>query len=353
MKNPTIKPSLSSTLSLKKLTLPAVVILLLGNFVAHQATPLVQAQSRGNIDLTVSPPVAYLQVNPGTRLTHTITIKNTGESAMTITPSVKDFMPDPKTGSPILLDESSFKYFAVPEKELQPIEIQPSQTKQVNITISPPKDAPEKEYPLSIIFDAQASSTALDYSSLSADKSSLVGGVASNMIVLVSEKNQIGKQQAIADMGIPKIIDSFRTLELKPVVKNEGFATSTVVGQAVIKNWLGKEVASFQFFPDNILGLNQRPLRALNASKPDSPQPMPMKYKPSFLLGPYVIEYTINNQLEPSGNPDPESVSVVRSTVVAMPIFVMVAVIAGIIVAAWYWRQGKGEGEEGGKNPFE
>lgn len=289
------------------------------------------AKAQGGLDITITPPVAYIQVKPGSRAIHTITIENTGDQDLKITPAIKDFSTDPKTGLPILADKYSFEYFVSIEQQLQTLELKPSQKAQMTLSIAPPQNAPEKEYPLSIVFEAQAARE------IPTQNSQLQGSVASNLIILVSEKNEISKQQVISDFGTPKIIESFRPLILKPILKNESLATSTASGSAVIKNFLGKEVARFEFFPDNVLGFSQRPLRALDQTKPDSLQPTELIYNPKFLFGPYVIEYSINSQ---------EATKSFRTTVVALPLFVLAAALAGLVVAIWYWRQEKN------KNPF-
>jgi len=300
-------------------------------------------QAQGGLDLTISPPVAYLQIKPGARSIHTITIENTSSQDLKIDPSIKDFSTDPVSGLPILMDKNSFEYFVSVEQQLQPIELEPTQKAQLTLVIAPPQNAPEKEYPLSVVFEAQAARD------LPTQNSQLHGSVASNLIILVSEKNEIPRQQTISDFGVPKIVDSFRPLELKPILKNENLAASAASGSAVIKNWLGKEVASFQFFPDNVLGFSQRPLRALDQTKPDSLQPIPFRYDPTFLIGPYTIEYTIQNQdsAEAGTTTTPAMTEkTVKTVVLAVPIFVLAAILAGLVVAIWYWRQEKQ------KNPF-
>lgn len=288
-------------------------------------------QAQGGLDLTVTPPLTYLHVKPGSQSIHTITIENTGSQDLKITPNILDFGTDQDTGLPILLDKNSFEHFVSIEQQLQPIELGPTQKAQLTLVIAPPQNAPEKEYPLSIVFEAKASRD------IPTQNSQLSGSVASNLIILISDKNEIAKQQIISDSGTPKIIDSFRALELKPIIKNESMATSIASGSATIKNMFGKEVATFKFFPDNILGFSQRPIRALDQTKIDSIQPTTFTYDPTLVVGPYTIEYNIESQ---------DTTKTFKSVVIALPIFVLVAILAGFIVAFWYWRQDKN------KNPF-
>jgi hypothetical protein len=147
---------------------------------------------------------------------------------------------------------------------------------------------------------------------------------------LVSKQNQIAKKLTLSELGTPKIIDSFQPLSLHPVFKNENLAATQASGSAVIKNWLGTEVARFEFFPDNVLGFSQRPARALDRNNLDSLEPTDLYFDPKLLLGPYTIEYSLYNQ---------EEVKIIKASVVAIPFLILAAILAGGGVAIWYKQQ--------------
>lgn len=311
----------SSTLLQLSLAIAIAVVASVAS-VALKHPPIALAQSP--LQLTVSPPVSYLHVKPGMRATHTITIHNTGDSQVTVTPAVNDFSVDPETGLPILADELSFEHFVSLAQQLQPIKLEPDQRAQLTLAIAPPQTASEKEYPISVVFRASQPETQ--------QASKVTGSVASNLIMLVSPRNSLPKSLELADLGAPKFIDSFQPLELRPKIKNSGLSAATASGSAVIRNWYGTQVAAFELYPDNVLGFSSRPARALDTNKPDSTQPLPLRYAPQLLLGPYTITYVLDND---------GTLETYQHTTIAVPSLVLLALAAGTGVAVWYWKSGK------------
>ena len=288
------------------------------------------ANAQGSLDLTISPPVSYLHVKPGSKQAHTIHIQNNGDHTITVTPTVHNFSVQPDTGLPQLADDHTFPHFTSLDQQLVPMLLEPDQKAQLTLAIAPPQNALEKEYPLSIVFVAEEDDATTP--------SRLKGSVASNLILLISSKNEFTQRLTVAEINAPLLLDSFQSLSIHPLLKNEGLATSTASGSAVIKNWMGTEVARFELFPDNILGFSQRPARARDLEKPNSLQPIPFDYKPTLLLGPYTVEVTLNNQEELTTN---------KKTVVALPFLALIALFAGGTISFWHWKQEKT------KNPFE
>lgn len=288
------------------------------------------ATAQTGIDLTVTPPVAYLHVKPGMRDSHVISLDNTGSSALRITPEIVSFSTDPQTGRPILGSSHDFEHFVSLEQQLQPVLLQPGQKAQLSLAIAPPQSAAEKEYPLSVVFRAKQTSQ-------SQTESPVEGLIVSNLIILVSQRNELPKQLNFADHKSLRFLDSFSPLDLGLTVKNEGLAATTASGSARVKNLLGKEIVHFDFYPDNVLGFSQRPLRALDPEGLDSIKPMQLRLDKGFLIGPYIVEYTLNN----------ENTNLTANTIIiAVPIFGIIALIVGAIIAVWYWQQ------KIRKNPF-
>lgn len=283
------------------------------------------AVAQRSLELTVSPPVAYLKAAPGMEQTHIVSLKNNGVTTVAVTPSIVDFSLHEVTGAPVLQENHSFPYFTMPASALKPIELKPGQVAQLQLKIEPPVTAPDKEYPLSIVF------TADNLGTRGSEATQVSGAVSSNLIILVSDKNNLEKKLVVEDLGMPGVIDSFRGVTAQPVLKNERFSAGAASGSAKLTSWTGRAVAEYQIYPDNILGFNSRKIRALKPdSEPDTNLPTVTKFsfRPAFMLGPYRFSLTLDNDGE---------FTTYTHTVFAIPFSIFAAALIGAVVGGVYW----------------
>lgn len=248
------------------------------------------AQSENSIALAISPPTAYLKVQPGGQATHTITLENTGSQPITLQPRLVDFSSDGKTGNPILSPVTSFPFLDIDGTSFQPVTIAPKSKAQLTLRISVPQGAPSKEYPLTVLFE----NTEPAENSLSAG-AGLAASIGSNLIVLITGVDNPDVNLSLESLQISKIHDSFRPIVFSPLVRNRGIAAAVASGSAEIKNWRGTVIASFPIYPSVILaGTSRELLTQLNADqKQDSPLIGPFSFKKPFFFGIYTITLTV------------------------------------------------------------
>lgn len=282
----------------------------------------VTAQTTG-FSLIVAPAQAYLKILPGNRATHTITLENTGDATLEVTPKVLDFATDGKTGVPILLGKTEFAYLNLTEDLHQPIVLAPRAKAQLTLSFTVPSGAKNKEYPLSILFSADK----LDAAQAEQDKSPITGSVVSNLVVLVSDESETTRKLTLLDSGAPQFVDSFSDITFTPVVKNESYAATIASGSATLLDWRGKTVAHFPFYPESVLGFSTRELRSYT----DELQPRLFSFKSPFLLGPYQIRFKIDNSSD-----EQQSIETNRITVFAAPFSLLSAAGIGVITYLLY-----------------
>jgi len=282
------------------------------------------ALAQGVFDLSVTPPIAYLRVRPGTSTSHVITVENTGSAAVTIKPYFVDFIP--RDGSALPQESLSFPYLETPADGFNTLTLEPKQKSQLSIKISPPADAVEKEYYLTILFQTENPSA-------ETVGSPVVGAVGSNLIVLVAQKEQLSAL-SIESFGVSGLIDSFRSIQIKPVATNNSIQAAVASGSASLKNWRGKTVYQAEIFPDVVLGKNSRTLRAsqitFNSETGQAErEPASFEHSQHILLGTYKLEITLTDSQ--AGD------QTYSKTVLALPLsVVMVSILTAISAIFWY-----------------
>lgn len=300
-------------------------------FAQAQTTPLPSTPPiipPSDINLTVLPPVSYLHVAPGTTVNHTIILENSGETEITVLPTIVDFTTDGKTGRVIVTNQLTFPYISIgKENSITEVAIPPKKKAQLTLTISVPREAEEKEYPMTVLF---FSKTEMPLANQSTTYSQVNAAVGSNLIVLVSKQNVFHKVLSIIDLHAPKLLDSFQDLSFVPLVKNESLGAVTASGSAKIVNWRKQTIAEFEIYPDVVLSHNSRELRALlSHANPEKPEVSSFSYHPRFLLGPYQIIVTLTNE---------QDVVITQSVHVfyAIPIVVLFVITIGIVISVYF-----------------
>ncbi len=309
-----------------------LVIFLLAFIYSGNFKSKVLAQS--NISLSVSPPISYLQVPPGTTRKHTVVLENTGDKTIVVMPSIVDFSSDGKTGRAIISNELSFPYISFGTTEIKELSIPAHNKAQLTLYIDVPKDAVEKEYPLTILFFSKNGEYIPNFGlqGTNSTKSEISGGIGSNLVILVSKESKLANALKVVSLKTPKFIDSFGWIEFLPLVKNETISSISASGSAKILNWKKDTISEFEIYPDVILGSNTRELRALRPGiTPDKPETGTFSYKPKFLLGPYQIIVSLENDFSQQ-----QQTSKYIEVVYAFPFSIILVAILGIIITFVY-----------------
>lgn len=251
------------------------------------------AFAQGALDISLSPSVGYLKVQPGGQATHTITLENTGNQTLVVSPKIVDFTSDGRTGVPVLANMHSFPYFDFDANNLEVLTLKPQTKAQLSIHMQVPQDAVNREYPLSVLFESKP----LEDFSLGGASAQINSIVGSNLVILVTDETTPPVNLKIKSMQTSKIVDSFRAIQFSPLIENTGYAASIASGSAQISNWRGKIVKQFQLKPATVLGSSSRELEAFIN---ENTSVTPFSYKPLFSFGLYTIsvklEYKNNDE---------------------------------------------------------
>lgn len=284
----------------------------------------VEAQvSNPDLDLTIFPPTAYLSIKPGTSLTHRVILKHEGTVGVKIVPELMAFTADGLTGTPILQEPAQLTYVKLqnPDKQLgTAFALSPGGQAELILTIDPPLHAKRGEQPLSLVLTAFPDTTVV----FDGGSAQAAGAVASNVILSIQDDfdNQ-GKLQ-IEKIQLPKIVDSFASINFTVLVKNIGRNAAAATGQVRLNHgWSGKELKKWHIYPDVVLADNTRQLRAL-LQDPDDLKPEDevnfeeLSYKPPFLIGPYEVTIELSSANQPNGGFHQRT-----QTVIALPLSVI------------------------------
>jgi len=315
----------------------ASILLFTALFLAIGSNFLAKAQA--DLNLSVSPPISYLQVPPGTTRNHTIVLENNSDNTVTIIPSIVDFSSDGKSGRAIISNELSFPYITFGMSNIKELSIPAHKKAQLTLYIDVPKNANEREYPLTILFFSKKSIPTPAFT-VNESSSQISGAIGSNLVVLVSNESKLSQILTVLKLNTSRIVDSFGKIEFSPLVRNEGFASVAASGSARILDWEKNTLAKFDIYPDIILGSSTRELRALRpGNSPDKPETGAFSYKPKFLLGPYQIVMSLNNNQGEREISQSQHVEVVY----AFPFSITFIVIVGIIIGIIYQKKIKSE----------
>lgn len=283
-------------------------------------------KAASDIDLEINPAVEFVSVLPGGKLQHTITIKQNGTTPLSVTPTIVDFKADGETGNPILSDTTHVDFISIENKDVnfgKAFNLTSEQSKQIVFNIHPNGDQIESEFPLTILFRAQAQNE--NQHGSGALSSAMIGA---NLIVHVSPNLENSGKLEVENIRSSKIFDSFRPLNFQILIKNTGNNATVVNGQVKVYDWQNKEILNESLAPDLILANSTRLARYSPSEKKTTKEPdysqlsSQFSYSSPFLIGPYTIEVALNdpvNQIEES--------FVLKTHVVAFPISIMLIIL--------------------------
>lgn len=284
-----------------------------------------------SLELGVTPATAFLKIQQGGVATHTVTLENTSTHLIRVTPKLVDFTSDNKTGFPVLLEHTTFAYLEGGQDatHFESILLKPKEKAALKLAFAVPTNAPSKEYPLTVLFE---SAPELPTAVIGAG-AGIKTVIGSNLIVLITDSDELPTLLSIATIGTRTLHDSFSGLSFTPLVHNDSYAASVASGSATIADWKGTIVASLPIAPTVVLGNSTRALTAENADETFKG----FTYKSRFMLGWYTI--TVQLQTGMSTNP---TFTTSKKTIVFVP-FAGIAIFFTIFCALifYYYRMKK------------
>lgn len=284
-------------------------------------------------DVSVSPPTAYLKINPGNNSVHTIAVKNNGTEELIVTPKLVSFSADGETGQPRLSDTSDFPYLDQDRTSFETLTLPPGATAQLTLHFSVPASAENREYPLTVLFESTASNIPS-----SSTVTPIAGITGSNIVVLISNSETLENVLTVEDFGSYHVIDSFSRLEFSPLIKNNSFAASVASGSATLYNWRGKEITTYQVSPTVVLGYSSRKIEPFSGENvlQDEKGVRLFTHDSAFLIGPYSFSVFL-----PTGDPAHPIYKEQKIIVWAVPFVLLgtIAVTCFILGGYYYYKK--------------
>ena len=212
-----------------------------------------------DISLAITPPILEVMIQPGKEITQNYLISNNGsETPLKI--SIVPFSPSDEYGNVKFADLTNyndinllnwFKIGGMPLDENQKLFLPRGGNQEIILTISPPSDAPEGDYYLTLLF--------------ATDSSGIIGGqathtqaqIGANILLTVSQDGNPRKDAQITLFSAPKIIDSLGQIVYIVKIKNTGSAFFKPIGKININHLFGSE-ETLTLAPQNILASSIR-----------------------------------------------------------------------------------------------
>lgn len=249
-------------------------------------------------EITVSPVNYYLKVAAGVPQILPYTLTNDTNQDLKVSLTVKSFVPNEK-GIPQLQTETDFPFLSLPEATATGEIILPAgATKKVAVLIDTPLGITEKEYPLTVLF-------VLEPKAVEAQASLVKINLGSNLIILVGENNADLSRLQIVEPRLPRIIDSWQTLNLNLKGKNNGQMGTLMTGEVILRRKDGTLVKQEEIYPDLILAQAIRELRY--KLEPDSQGKTVITTIwtwPKFLFGEYILQVRLRSQVAKTSSSD-------------------------------------------------
>ncbi len=255
-----------------------------------------RAQQTAPWELSLSPTVVEIAVQPGKLVTQAFLLENSGATGVEIVPTLQDFGADGQTGYPMLLETNTFPYAKMQnaDRQLNQPFVLPSHTsQQLVLGLDIPSDAARRDWYFMLLLSSKP--TAED--PLNDSGAQARGAVAANLLVRVTSDNLEPLSWKINFLRLPKLIDSLQTLIVRPQVENTSQTVAAPDLSIVVLDWRDHIVHEQPGLPDRILANSSREIFAARQRRDDPRSAMatPFTYDPLFAFGPYRIRATIRN----------------------------------------------------------
>lgn len=301
------------------------LFLTLGLFLGTVLLPQVlSAQSAPQLDLSVDPATDFLQVKPGQKAVHSVTLTHNGTLPLQVTPRIVDFVADGQSGQPLLSDQASVDFITLQNPDMnlgQAFSLAPHTSKKIELVIAPTADTVPREYPLTLLFESKPANPETTIGT-SSQTSAIIG---SNLVIFVGDDSTVQGEMRIEKLDTSHVIDSFQPLKFAVTVFNDSAKSVPIQGTIKITDWLNRELINYDLEPDVVLGKSSRLVRQQTENEQDLTTQF--IFDKPFLLGFYSIEVILD---QPQTGFD-SSLTMTRR-VIAFPIsiIVMLAIATGL-----------------------
>lgn len=321
---------------IKKTTQKLILLgIVTGSFILT-APQNVSAQTQHELDLTIQPSVVELSIQPGKKVTQAIEISNSGTKDLEVTLSLRDFTSDNRTGSPVLLETSTFPYATLQNANIQigePFLLSADSTQQIVLALNVPSEAKTQDW----YFVLLAETRSVADNNLIGSGASATGTIGTNLLVRVTPTEFLPTHWELKLQGIPKIVDSLQSVTIHALSTNVSNSLAQPDLSIIIRNWKGDIVYEELGLPDRVLAQSTREIFAgkQRVDDPRSYETVPFTFDPLFAIGPYTVHATIRNN---EGGP-----VIVEQGFLALPIslFFGMTLIIGIFFALHAYRKSR------------
>ena len=252
---------------------------------------------RSNISLSISPPLADIIVKPGKNVVLAFNIENSGAGTLEVTPVIHGLRAD-KEGRPVFDFQTPAPEYVdlqnVDRKLNQSFLLPPGKKDQLILRIKPGEKVPEQDIYLSLVLYAKNK----EHAQFSSSATSAQGGIATNILLTISQSGVRQSDLQIEKFELPLVIDTFSTIHPSLLFKNKGKNLAIIDGTVEIQSNLSRQtVKTFTLLQENVLSGGVRKGRASQPDPTESKSSIPaeLAFHPPALFGPYTVIVSLRN----------------------------------------------------------
>ena len=279
-------------------------------YILHSST-LAQTYS-----LAIWPPLTEILIKPGKTITQPYKLINNGDDLILIA-RILPFEPKDEFGNinllqlPGLLNPLSFSLESTGISLGKPFVIKSGETKEINLKISVPSKAPEKDFFVCLVFETTPEGR------IGVSETQAAAKIASNILITTSLTGVPVKKGRIVEFSGPKVVDSFDIVPFTLKIENLGQSFFKPFGKITIEGLFNQQ-GEVKILEKNILPQFTRDLQV-------SP------WKEKFILGPFKarVEFTID---PPAGGETSGDKISQEITFLALPYKAILALIIILLV---------------------
>ena len=230
------------------------------------------------INLSISPPLFELMIQPNKQVKQIFTITNLGGDSI-ITPSLVYFEPSDETGN-VNLTENQVADWVIYNQS--PFNLKGQEKFDFEVLFSPPSDTEEIDHLLTLVFETNEPVDLLGQNS-----ATYTSRIGANILLTISKDGSPKKSAEIIELLAPKIIDSLYPIRYALKLANNGNSFWKPSGKITTKD----EVLTLA--PQNILSGYSRNINCI-----DNETLINCKLKKKFSIGKIVskLEFTIDEE---------------------------------------------------------